>query len=328
MSQALPNHGLQRKLRSAPPPLKPTVSYHAVVGSIQMLQEKKVNLDSVVLNYVEGPPSGPPVLLLHGIPDRWQEFLPIIPALCLRWKLYALDFRGHGKSGRVPGGYHSRFYGQDVVDFLKKNVCKPAIVFGMSAGGLVALDVAARAPERVSALVLGDSPIDMDWLVAWMTSAEFRALFSAFRALAASKLSISEIASELAQLPISVPGDREAIRYGDQPGVDAVSLRQLAITLYQLDPGVLEYHAEARAKEYLEGFDLREMLARITCPVLLLQGDPSHGGMMTSASVEYALSRLANGSHVLIEGHGHDLGLDSWEPGPVLRAVSTFLESL
>jgi len=293
-----------------------------------MLEEKKVDIGSVALNYVEGPASGPPLLLLHGIPDRWQGFLPIMPALRLRWHLYALDFRGHGKSGRVPGKYHSKVYGQDVGAFLKKRVDKPAILFGMSAGGLVALDVAAQFPERVRALVLGDSPIDIDRLLAWMSSMEFKALFSAFRALAGSKLSISELASELAQVAVLVPGQAELINYGDQPGVDPVSLRQLAMTLSQLDPGVLEYHAEGRAQEYLEGFDLEELLPRITCPVLLLQGNPSHGGMMTNASVEYALSKLAIGAHVQIEKCGHDLGLDSWDVGALLRAVSTFLESI
>lgn len=293
-----------------------------------MLQEKKVDIGPVALNYVEGPLFGPPLLLLHGIPVRWQEFLPIMPAFCLRWHLYALDFRGHGKSGRVPGKYHSKFYGQDVIAFLKKRVDKPAILFGMSAGGLVALDVAAQFPERVRALVLGDSPIDIDWLLAWMSSMEFKALFSAFRALAGSKLSIPELASELAEVATFVPGEAELMKYGDQPGVDPVSLGQFAMTLSQLDPGVLEYHAEGRAQEYLEGFDLEEVLARITCPVLLLQGNPSHGGMMTNASVEYALSKLEIGAHVPIEEYGHDLGLDSWEAGALLRAVSTFLESI
>ena len=70
------------------------------------------------------------------------------------------------------------------------------------------------------------------------------------------------------------------------------------------------------------------MLAKINCPVLLLQGNPLHGGMMTDALVEYALSTLKAATHVLIEPYGHGLGLSSWEVGPLLRAVSAFLDSL
>jgi pimeloyl-ACP methyl ester carboxylesterase len=55
----------------------------------------------------------------------------------------------------------------------------------MSAGGLVALDGAAKAPEQVSGIVLCDSPIDIEWLRGWMMSPGFQALFSAFRSLAA-----------------------------------------------------------------------------------------------------------------------------------------------
>ena len=137
-----------------------------------MLLEKKIDIGSVALNYVEGPPSGPPLLLLHGIPDRWQCFLPILPALSLRWHVFALDFRGHGKSGRVPGGYHSKHYAPDVISFLKQCAGVPAILFGHSAGGLVALDVADQSPESVRALILADAPIDKDWLVEWMGSKE------------------------------------------------------------------------------------------------------------------------------------------------------------
>ena len=68
-----------------------------------MLKEQPFDTGRVTINYAEGPASGPPLVLLHGIISRWQYFLPIIPNLSIRWHIYALDFRGHGKSGRVPG---------------------------------------------------------------------------------------------------------------------------------------------------------------------------------------------------------------------------------
>jgi pimeloyl-ACP methyl ester carboxylesterase len=293
-----------------------------------MLQEKKIDLGRVTLSYMEGPPSGPPLVLLYGIPGSWQEFLPVLPALCLRWHVFALNFRGHGKSSRVPGEYHSKHHVLDVISFLKQCVEKPAALFGLSSGGLFALRITEQSPERVWALILGDSPLDLDGLLALADSPEFTSRFSALRALAGSDISIPELAAKLAEMPIFVPGKVEMIRYGDRPGVSSTSLRQWAMVLRHLDPGVLEYHAEGRIKEYLEGWDIMAMFSTIKCPVLLLQGDPSQGGMMTNASVEYAISQLENGTHVLIESHGHNLGLDIWEVSPLLRAVSVFLESL
>lgn len=73
----------------------------------QMLKESSFNTGTVDINYAEGSPSGPPLVLLHGLPGRWQEFLPIIPNLSLFWHTYALDFRGatvHITGGTVEEG--------------------------------------------------------------------------------------------------------------------------------------------------------------------------------------------------------------------------------
>lgn len=95
-----------------------------------------------------------------------------------------------------------------------------------------------------------------------------------------------------------------------------------------MDPGVLDYHAEGRAREFLEGFDVEKLLERITCPILLLQANPSLGGMMTNDVVEHVQSILPNVMHIYIEKAGHDLGLDTWEVSPLLRALTSFFGSL
>jgi len=293
-----------------------------------MLKERSFNTGTIEINFAEGPHSGSPLVLLHGLPGRWQEFLPIMPTMSLLWHTYALDFRGQGKSGRVPGQYLSKYYAADVVKFLQQQLDEPAILFGESAGGMVALGVAAQRPELVRAIVVGDSPIDMNVLVGWMTSEGFQHYFSALRELSGLDHSIAELTRQIADIPIQVPGQDTRIRYGDSPGVDAIQIQQLAITLSHMDPGVLEYHAEGRAREFLEGFDLDKVLGRITSPVLLLQGNPSLGGMMTNEAVKHVQSILPNAMHVLIETAGHDLGLDTWEVSPLLRAVTSFLGSL
>ena len=292
------------------------------------LKERPFNTGEVRINIAEGPPSGPPLFLLHGIPSRWQEFLPILPHLMLSYHVHALDFRGHGKSGHVHGKYHWKYYSRDVISVLEHHIGKPTTLFGMSAGGLIALDVAAKVPDRVKAIVIGDSPIDMEWLLGWMLSDGFKIIFSAFRNLASSDRSIHEIANEIANIQIPVPGQKTLVRYSDQPGVDSVSLWQVATTLKDLDPGVLEYHAEGRAEEYLKDYNLDRVLEPIACPVLLIQGNPALNGMMTDRSVDHALSKLKQGYHVLIEGAGHDLGLDRWDIGPLLTTLSAFLDTI
>jgi pimeloyl-ACP methyl ester carboxylesterase len=59
-----------------------------------MLEEQIFNADAVTLNFAEGPPSGPPLVLLHGGGNRWQEFLPIIPSLAARWHIESIAAPG------------------------------------------------------------------------------------------------------------------------------------------------------------------------------------------------------------------------------------------
>ena len=78
----------------------------------------------------------------------------------------------------------------------------------------------------------------------------------------------------------------------------------------------------------MQAFDFESMLRAVSCPVLLLQGGPPHGGIMTDDDVEYAMSLLPDVYHVQIEGAGHDLGMGTCELAPLMRAVLNFLESL
>ena len=108
-----------------------------------MLTEQAFDTGVVTINFAQGPPSGPPLVLLHGGGDRWQHFLPIMPSLVMRWHVFALDLRGHGKSGRVPGQYRPEHYAADVMSFLERQFAERVILFGHSLGGWIALLVAA-----------------------------------------------------------------------------------------------------------------------------------------------------------------------------------------
>ena len=295
---------------------------------VDMLKEQTVNLGAVTINFAEGPPSGPPLVLLHGGGDRWQYLLPIIPSLALRWHLFALDLRGHGKSGRPPGEYRPEHYVADVIAWMEQHLTEPAILFGHSLGGWVALMVAAQQTEKVRALILGDPPLNIERFLAIEGSEGRIGMWRTMRRLAVSGLSVPELASALAGLPVPVPGQDTPGRLGDLPGMDDAYLRAWAKNLSQVDPDVAQYHAEGRMEEYVEQVDPNAALGRIPCPVLLIQADPSHGGVVTDNDVETALSLLSDGMHVQLEGAGHDLGLGTWQIAPLLRAMTNFLESL
>src|SRR5580692_5159456 len=65
-----------------------------------MFHEQTFSCGDFTLNGAMGPRSGPPLVFLHGITRRWQDFLTLMPSLTPRWTVYGLDFRGHGRSDR------------------------------------------------------------------------------------------------------------------------------------------------------------------------------------------------------------------------------------
>jgi hypothetical protein len=181
----------------------------------------------------------------------------------------------------------------------------------------------------IKGVILGDSPIEREVLISWMTSAEFKQHFSELREISKRKdQSIREIVERIADIPVKVPGQDEEIRYGDSPGMDVIRIQQLAMVLAEMDPGVLEYHATGRAVEFLEGLDFDNCLGKINCPVLLLQADPALGGMMTNAGVQRVKSVLPDTEHAFFKSIGHDLGLETWNVAPWLRVVTNFLTML
>ena len=103
-----------------------------------MLRERPFDTGTVTLNVAEGPPSGPPLVLLHGGSARWQALAPIIPGLAERWRVHALDLRGHGRSGWTPGRYALADHAADVAAFVEHGAREPAVLFGHSHGGMVA----------------------------------------------------------------------------------------------------------------------------------------------------------------------------------------------
>ncbi|HKG17965.1 MAG TPA: alpha/beta hydrolase, partial [Solirubrobacteraceae bacterium] len=123
------------------------------------LREHTFDAGAVQINYAEGDGPGPPLVLLHGLAARWQVFGPLIPYLSLDWHLYALDLRGHGQSGRAPGHYRIRDFAGDVTSFVRRQLDRPAVLYGHSLGGWAALCVAAEQPQAVRAVVVGDSAI-------------------------------------------------------------------------------------------------------------------------------------------------------------------------
>jgi len=186
----------------------------------------------------------------------------------------------------------------DTIAFLRQQVSEPAVIFGHSLGGMVALLVAAQCPEKIRAVVVGDSPLTAELWLAHLNRT--RDDLVCWRDLAGGVSSVEEI-------------------------TEALGNEWLAQRLYQIDPDTLTILIDEPDRA-AAGYDMAVVFPSIRCPVLLLQADPEAGGILTDAEVEQGLPLLSQPTHVMLEGVSHVLHNEQKEP--VLRAIMDFLASL
>ncbi|WP_163727173.1 alpha/beta fold hydrolase [Mycolicibacterium psychrotolerans] len=102
---------------------------------------------------------GPPLVLVPGTllaARHWKDF-GYVDTLARDWRVIAIDPLGHGASDRPqePDAYRPASVTADLVAVLDAEGVRRATVWGYSRGGWLAVNLAARYPQRVERLVVG-----------------------------------------------------------------------------------------------------------------------------------------------------------------------------
>jgi pimeloyl-ACP methyl ester carboxylesterase len=119
-----------------------------------------IDVDGVTLRYI-ATGNGQPLVLLHTLRTQLDMFQKVIPELAKRFRVYALDYPGHGYSDIPKAAYSADFFVAAVAGFLERLDIKDALVAGESIGGSIALLLAARHNPRVQRVV-AINPYDYD----------------------------------------------------------------------------------------------------------------------------------------------------------------------
>ena len=114
------------------------------------------DIGDIRVRYLDWGGQGKPVVLLHGLASSANWYDLVAPHLRDDYRIIAPDQRGHGQTTQADGGYDWGTLTQDVVGLMDELSIPKAAVFGHSWGANVAVNVAARAPDRVIALGLID----------------------------------------------------------------------------------------------------------------------------------------------------------------------------
>lgn len=98
---------------------------------------------------------GPVVILIHGLFGMGSNLGALARSLHDSFEVYSIDLPNHGRSDWIaPSGIPTM--ADAVVAWMDRQGIQSASFVGHSLGGKVAMEVALRHPERVSALVAAD----------------------------------------------------------------------------------------------------------------------------------------------------------------------------
>jgi pimeloyl-ACP methyl ester carboxylesterase len=99
---------------------------------------------------------GPPLLLLHGWPEFWLTWAPVMSRLADRYTLIAPDLRGFGDSAKLTGDFGPNDHAGDMIALLDALGLERVGVVGHDVGGAVMQPLARLAPDRMAGLFFFD----------------------------------------------------------------------------------------------------------------------------------------------------------------------------
>jgi pimeloyl-ACP methyl ester carboxylesterase len=272
-----------------------------------MLTEKSFDAGEIVINFAEGDAVGPPLVMLHGGTLRWQTFEEFFPSLEQRWHIYACDLRGHGKSGRAISGYRIVDFVPDTIAFIERFIGQPTLLLGYSLGAMVTLGVAAQLPHLIRGIVLLEPPLMM-------------------RDTSIKQAGVYSWVTWISETLASKPTFEEAVarRKEIEPEVQEIVARNDAEMILGIDPQALACFLNDRI---FESFDLERVLPQVTCPTLLVSGEPGIDGLVRENDVAIIKAHIPHTTTFQISGIGHAI---CWGPPgeTALEQVTQFLNSL
>jgi pimeloyl-ACP methyl ester carboxylesterase len=272
------------------------------------LDERLVEVKGGRVGYLTGG-AGPTLVLVHGLGGSATNWCELAPLLARRYRLLIPDLPGHGRSDPLPAVSGLDSFADRVVAVMEKEGGAPAPVVGHSLGGLIALRLALRHPQAVSAIVLAGSAglsIGRPWL---------RELITANVVLRPGRLA-GRYRSRISR------SDRlRRLVFGFVSVADPVGLTDSAVEGFLA--GQMLHTDTASAWQALRRDDPRRELERLGCPVLVLWGAEDHQLPLDDA---FEYTRRLRAPLRTIAGCGHLLIGE--RPEACANAIQSFLATV
>jgi len=251
--------------------------------------------NGVKLHYHRTGGDKPALVIATGVTDMGIAWSRVARALEQDYDVIMYDKRGHGLSEKPETGYTFQDHAADLVALISALGLQRPRVIAHSGGAAAAMIAAADHPDLMTCLILEDPC----WGTGW---GEWASLTVGMQQwfLGLSALTREEFIVKFRE---------------DNPDWLDEEVTLLAETKVQVSPHVVQTFDQPEPP-------WRDALPQITCPILLIIGDPTKG-VFTPDDALVATSLWRQGRVVQIDGAGHMIHYDRYEQ--FVEAAQSFL---
>lgn len=112
-----------------------------------------IPIRDITMHYEEQG-DGDPLMLIAGLEGTGAPWAPYVPLFAKRFRTIVADQRGTGRTSQPATGYTIPEHAHDMAELLRTLRATPAHLVGTSAGGAIAMTMAADHPDTVRSLCL------------------------------------------------------------------------------------------------------------------------------------------------------------------------------
>lgn len=272
-----------------------------------MHTDRTVVLHGQTFHFTEwGPPAAPAVVMLHGVTGHARTWDEEARLLAGRYRVLALDQRGHGDSDPAPDGdYTVATMAQDLTAFADTLELTRFSIVALSMGGRVAIAFAGHQPQRVDSLMVVDIGPDI---------------------APAGRLRVGQL---MAATPELFPSLEAALAFGRAANphyAEAMLRHRIEHATRAVQGGLVWKYDRAirdavRTGRWRDAIDLWPLWEAIACPTLVVRGAESD--VLSPEIAKRMLETNARARLVEVAGAGHTVPGD--RPDEFHRLLAEFL---
>ena len=270
--------------------------------------DELIELRGLRFHYRDWParkPNAPDLLLLHGFTGHARSWDAFAEAMTDRYRVLALDQRGHGETAWAPdGAYGTDEMVEDLKAFVRAMKLNRFTLLGLSMGGAVAMHYAGDRPPELGALVIVD-------------------IGPAIETSGAQRIQTGVRANDV----FASRDEAFAVaRAGNARPPEAHHRHRVDHSLMRTDDGRWTYRYDRAMRRGLArpprdpeaGW---KALAQTNVPTLVIRGELSD--ILSPAMAEKMIETIPDARLALVKGSGHSVPLDA--PDGFLAAAREFL---